>query len=217
MGVEPERSPRENRPRGVKGSSMPRSTQPITVDQFVELVEDGQKADLLDGMICMASPDSRAAAEVNAFLTSLLCLFVQERGLGQIYGPRSAFRLAETYAPEPDLAFVPRDRLHLWEGAVFKGAPDLAIEIIAPDSVNRDTVVKRDVYERAGVDEYWMVNLLDARCTFLRLDGKTYRDVTPEAGALFRSEAVPGFWLDPAWLFAEELPNGLECLHRILG
>ena len=100
---------------------MPRSTQPITVDQFVELVDDGQKADLLDGMICMASPGSRAAAEVNAFLTSLLCLFVQERGLGQIYGPRSAFRLAESYAPEPDFAFVPRERLHLWEGAVFNG------------------------------------------------------------------------------------------------
>ncbi len=196
---------------------MPRSTQPITVDQFVELVEDGQKADLLDGMIYMASPDSRAAAEVNTFLTSLLCLFVDRRKLGQIYGPRSAFRLSDTYAPEPDLAFVPQDRFHLWEGAIFKGAPDLAIEIIAPDSVNRDTVVKRDVYERAGVKEYWMVHILDARCTFLRLDGKKYRDVTPESGSVFRSEAVPGFWLDPAWLFADERPDGLECLHKILG
>ena len=196
---------------------MPRSTQPITVDQFVELVEDGKKADLLDGMICMASPDSRKAALVNGFLTSLLGLFIEKKRLGEIYGPRSAFRLSDTYAPEPDLAFVPRDRLHLWEGAIFKGAPDLAIEIIAPDSVNRDTVVKREVYERAGVKEYWMVHILDARCTFLRLYGKKYRDLTPESGSVFRSEEVPGFWLDPAWIFAEERPDGLDCLNRILG
>ena len=109
------------------------------------------------------------------------------------------------------------DRLYLWEGAVFKGAPDLALEIVAPDSLDRDTVVKRDVYERAGVREYWIVNLLDSRCTFLRLHEKKYRDVTPASRAVFRSEAVPGFWLDPAWLFAEELPDGLDCLNRILG
>ena len=35
----------------------------------------------------------------------------------------------------------------------------------------------------------------------LRLDGKKYRDVTTESGEVFRSEAVPGFWIDPAWLF----------------
>ncbi len=34
-----------------------RATRPITVDQFVELVEDGQKADLLDGIIYLASPE----------------------------------------------------------------------------------------------------------------------------------------------------------------
>ena len=34
---------------------------------------------------------------------------------------------------------------------------------------------------------------------------------------MFRSEAVPGFWIDSAWLFADELPDDLECLNRILG
>ncbi len=196
---------------------MPRAIEPMTVDQFVGVDTDGQKADLLDGMIYMASPDSREAAVVNCFLTSLLSVFVDRRNLGEIYGPRSAFRLSDTYAPEPDVAFVPRDRLHRWEGAVFNGAPDLAVEIVTPDSLNRDTVVKRDIYERAGVKEYWMVHLLDSRCTFFQLDGKKYRDVTPESGSVFRSEAVPGFWIDSAWLFADELPDRLDCLNKILG
>ena len=196
---------------------MPRATQPITADEFVELVQDGQKADLLDGVIYMASPDSPEAADVNGFIYSLLRLFVRRRRLGKVYGPRSAFHLADTYAPEPDIAFVPRDRLHLWKRSFFKGAPDLAVEIVTPDSLNRDPTIKRDVYERAGVREYWMVHHLDSRSTFLRLIGRKYRDVTPESGTVFRSEAVPGFWIDPAWLFADELPDELECLNRILG
>ncbi len=197
---------------------MPRATQPITADEFVERIPDGQKADLLDGVIYMASPDSPEAADVNGFIYSLLRIFVRKRELGKVYGSRSAFRLSDTYVPEPDVAFVSRDRLHLWQGAIFHGAPDLEVEVVTPDSRDRDPKIKRKAYERAGVREYWMVHLFGARsCEFLRLDGKKYRDVTPEPGAIFRSEVVPGFWIDPAWLVADELPDDFECLSRILG
>lgn len=194
---------------------MPRA-QPITVDQFLGLIQDGEKADLLDGMIYMASPDSPEAARRNGFLYGLLDFYVAERELGELYGPRSAFRLSNTYAPEPDIAFVERDRLHLWERAIFHGAPDLAVEIVSTESIDRDRRLKRDVYERAGVREYWMVDLLDGRCTFLRLYEGKYRDVTPGPGEVFHSEVIHGFWLDPEWLFAEKLPRPRACLERIL-
>ena len=38
-----------------------------------------------------------------------------------------------------------------------KGAPDLVIEILSPDSVVRDMKEKFLLYERAGVLEYWVV------------------------------------------------------------
>ena len=61
---------------------MPRATQPITADEFVELVQDGQKADLLDGTIYMASPDSPEAADVNGFIYFLMSGFACKRRLG---------------------------------------------------------------------------------------------------------------------------------------
>ena len=195
---------------------MPRVTRPITVDQFVQLIEDGQKADLLDGVIYMASPDSPGAARVNGFLYGLLDFYVAEFELGEVYGPRSAFRLADTYAPEPDIAFVRQDRLGLWKGSIFRGAPDVAVEIVTTDSVGRDTSVKRKVYERGGAGEYWMIHLLDARCTFLRLEENEFRDVTPRSGSLFHSETVPGFWIDTDWLFAQKLPKRRACQEKIL-
>src|SRR5262245_9265230 len=128
---------------------MPRVIPPVTVEEFLDLVQDGQKADLLDGVIHMASPDSPAAADVNVFLSMLMSGFSPRRKLGKISGPRSAFRLSERHAPEPDLAFVRTERLHRWKGSLFQGPPDLAVEIVTPDSVERDTVIKRQAYEAA--------------------------------------------------------------------
>ena len=202
---------------------MPRATQPVTVDEFVSTVEDGQKADLLDGVIYMASPDSPEAADINGLLSTLLNLYVRKRGLGKIYGPRSAFRLFpgtdENYAPEPDVAFVREERLSSWRGSVFQGPPDLAIEIVSPDSVDRDTVIKRDAYERAGVGEYWIVDLLHRRATILRLTDGTFREIPPvgaEPQRRLRSEVIPGFWISEAWLFTGETPPPDECFAEIL-
>ena len=39
-----------------------------------------------------------------------------------------------------------------------KGAPDLVIEILSPSTRRHDRVVKLDLYQRAGVREYWIVN-----------------------------------------------------------
>ncbi len=199
---------------------MPRAIEPATVDEFVLRVRDGQKADLLDGVIYMASLDSPRAADVNGFLHTLLNFFVCKRRLGKVYGPRVAFRLFpgadEHYGVEPDVAFVHQKRLHLWKGSLVQGPPDLAVEIVSPESIQRDTITKRDAYGRAGVGEYLIVELPQGRCIFLRLEQGTYREVEP-SGTVFHSEVIQGFWLDTAWLFADELPPPQECLEKIVG
>src|SRR6185503_14943770 len=183
---------------------MPRDTPAVTFEEFLALVPDGQKADLLDGVIHLASLDSPEAAEVRLFLTVLLGFFTSNKKLGKMYGPRSAFRLSATYIPEPDLAFVRTGRLHLWKKSYFQGPPDLAIEIVTEDSVERDTVLKRPAFERAGVEEYWMVDLVQGRCTFLCLESGRYREAELEPGSIFRSVVLPGFWLDCGWLLRKE-------------
>ena len=82
--------------------------------------------------------------------------------------------------------------------------------------IDRDEITKRDAYERAGVGEYLIVDLLQRQCTFLRLDGGAYREVQP-SGTVFYSKVVQGFWLDTVWLFADELPPPDECLEKIIG
>ena len=41
------------------------------------------------------------------------------------------------------------------------GAPDLAVEIISPETVRKDSIIKRELYERHGVKEFWLVHPVD--------------------------------------------------------
>jgi Uma2 family endonuclease len=189
----------------------------VTFDEFCFLVSDGQKADLIDGVIYMASPDNTDANEMFAWMLSLLNLFVQTKDLGKVYGSRVALRFNKKNAPEPDVLFVRKQRLHLVRRGFIAGAADLIMEIVSPESIERDYFKKRRQYQRFKVPEYWIIDEMKQEVTLLRLsvDGK-YHTVSARNGVL-RSTAVPGFWLRTEWLWKRPLPKTLAVLTEILG
>jgi len=126
----------ERRSRGASG--------PFRFADFVARVQDGQKADLLDGVIYhLASPDNIDAGTLFVWLITLLAEYVDESDLGHIYGSRVAFRLSDTYSPGPDIAFIRKGREAIIKTNFVNGPPDLAIEIVSPDSIERDCEIKR--------------------------------------------------------------------------
>jgi Uma2 family endonuclease len=187
-----------------------------TFDDFCALIREDQKADLIDGVIYMASPENTAATDIFMWLGGLTDFFVRKKKLSRMFGSRVAFHIDDRNGPEPDLAFVAAKRLRLVKRRRVDGAPDLAIEIVSPESIDRDFVLKRRRYEQAGVREYWIIDELESRVTLLRLgrDGR-YKEVRPRKGVL-ESKVISGFWLRPAWLWQKELPDPDEVLREIL-
>lgn len=188
----------------------------VTVEDFFALVPDGQKADLIDGVIYMASPDTKRNDLIGGFIKFLMQGFSAVRGLGQVFGSRYAFEVSDIRAPEPDVAFVSNARLHLVEQSRMLGGPDIAVEIVSRDSRSRDYVEKKGLYLAAGVLEYWIIDPLQKRAEFYRLRDGQYHLVPLEHNRIFRSQALGGFWLDVEWLFADELPNEFEKLQEII-
>lgn len=75
---------------------------------------------------------------------------------------------------QPDLVVV-CDPVRLDERGC-RGAPDWVIEVLSPATAGHDHIVKRKVYERAGVREYWLVHPVDRIVTVYRLvDGQYAR------------------------------------------
>lgn len=190
--------------------------QPFTFDDFCTLVKDGQKADLIGGVIYMASPDNTEAADLFVWLIALMHDLAERFDSGKVYGSRVAFKLDETHSPEPDIGFVRRERLAAVRRGHVKGPPDLAVEIVSPDSIDRDYKKKRAMYERFGVSEYWLIDEMKRKVTLLRLDRKgNYREVRPRKGKL-HSEVMPGFWIRPEWMWLETRPKKADALAELL-
>ncbi len=59
---------------------------------------------------------------------------------------------------QPDLIYIKKENMSIFDSnGHIHGVPDLLIEIISASSVSRDTVEKFKIYEKYGVNEYWIV------------------------------------------------------------
>ena len=191
--------------------------EPCTFDEFCELVRQDQKADLIDGVIYLASPENTDANRIMGWLGTMLHLNAESKALGVVFCCRVAWRLDYINAPEPDIAFVARKHARRIKRGWVVGPPDLAVEVVSPDSIERDYGKKRSQYERFGVPEYWIVDEIERKVTLLRLGPKgKYREVRPKQGKL-HSDVLPDFWIRPEWLWEETRPTTMQALQEILG
>src|SRR5579875_612507 len=188
----------------------------FTYDDFCALIREDQKADLIDGVIYMASPENTDANDLFIWLIIILRSYADKKKLGRVFGSRVACRLDDRNAPEPDILFVRnehRERLH--RGGV-EGPPDLAIEIVSPESVERDYEKKRKQYQRFGVSEYWIIDDEEKTILQLRLNRRgRYTEVRPRHG-MFHSKVLPGFFLDPNWLWQKPRPFALDIAQQVI-
>src|SRR5947209_18660093 len=119
---------------------------PHTFEDLWSLVPGDQKADLIDGVLYLTPPESPASIALFVWLLGLLDGFVEWEELGSVFASRVAFRLDKRNGPEPDIAYVAKARRRVLRRTFVNGPPDLAVEIVEPESVERDYVRKRALY-----------------------------------------------------------------------
>jgi Uma2 family endonuclease len=184
--------------------------------EFLEFAPE-RKAELIGGEVIMASPASRAHERLFAFLFVLLNAYVWRHDLGHVFGSRTAVRLGipgEVY--EPDICFVRRERSGLITPTYIDGPPDLAVEILSRSTAHDDRTVKKATYEHAGVSEYWVIHPERPLAEFYNLAGASYTLAPVDEEGVYRSAAVPGFWLRQTWLWPESGdPNPLPALQEL--
>ncbi len=84
--------------------------------------------------------------------------FVEVNHLGETrFAPFDVY-LDKRNVFQPDVVFISNENLHKIEANGLHGAPDLVIEVLSPSTVKHDFGKKKDVYERYGVKEYWIID-----------------------------------------------------------
>jgi Uma2 family endonuclease len=184
--------------------------------EFDAWVGDKTRAEWVDGEVVMMSPVIVDHDHVVGWLVGVLGLYAESRQLGTIHGPEVLVRLQKVRRKRlPDVIFVSKERAGIIESKEIGGPPDLIIEVISHDSIERDWFDKYADYERAGVREYWVIDRLSDRveCYKLTPEG-VYHAAKPRAGRLI-SSALRGMYLRPEWLLGITLPTKFSVLKEL--
>ncbi len=153
----------------------------ITVDEYHRMIEAGtlgedEHVQLIAGAVVAMTPQGPAHALVIQNLTRLVA---QGLAADLALRPQLPLTLPDDSEPEPDLAVVlladARSREHHPRTAL------LVVEV-AGDSLRLDRQTKAALYARAGIPEYWIVNLAESTV-------EVHRDPAPETG-VYRAKAV---------------------------
>ena len=134
----------------------------------------GARMELIDGEIIDMAPIGQDHAATVDWLTERLVLTCQGRVIVRVQNP---VRLDRYNEPEPDFAIL-RRRDDFYRTGERAGPGDVLLLIeVADSSLRFDRTVKLPLYARAGIPEYWIVDL-KAR----KLDA--YREPGPEGYAV---------------------------------
>ena len=101
---------------------------------------------------------------------------------------------------QPDLCVV--CDLEKIDGRGCVGAPDLVVEILSPSNSRKDLKDKYEIYQEAGVPEYWIVDADDKAIYRYVLEGDTYIGLPPVSeGDVFSSRKFPEMKIDTRLIF----------------
>ena len=173
----------------------------LTWEDIKSLPEEG-KTELVEGKLYMSPTAGYPHQRIGTLLTVEIVPFVQRNDLGEFLGRDVHVIFDEHNHFEPDLCFIAKQRLHIIQGPIINGPPDVIIEIISESNRAHDTKLKFGYYERYGVREYWLVDPREQSIAVYALEDGRYELLGEfRAGDLVRTRVLAGLELNPARVF----------------
>jgi Uma2 family endonuclease len=176
-----------------------------------------KKAELIEGVVYRPSPvrhieHGRPHFHLNGWLLHYAAYTPGVDG-----GDNSSLRLDLKNEPQPDafLRLLPSygGESDVDEDGYVVGAPELIAEVAA-SSVSYDLGDKREAYRRNGVRAYVVWRVQDHEIDWFILRGDDYEALTADAAGVFRSEVLPGLWLNAPALLGSDLAAMLRTLQE---
>ena len=180
-----------------------------TYQDYLKLNDD-QRYEIIEGELLMAPAPVPYHQAVSRNIEFALWNYVKKKKLGVVYDAPIDVVFDKHNVLQPDIVFVSEKRKDIIGEKAIVGAPDLVVEIVSPSSLGRDTVLKKDIYERFGVEEFWLV-YPDMKCVEALVLNKEGKYELYDEGCLkegkreVSSKVMEGFKLNLREVFEEEV------------
>lgn len=176
----------------------------LTVSDYYRLAEAGilgkaDRVELLEGQLVDMSPIGPRHALATGVLTELLVLATAGQAHVRVQLPIALDDFSE---PEPDFALVRRP----WDG--YPDSHPKALDVlllieVADSSLDYDSGAKLEIYSRAGIREFWIVDLTTNQVLVHRgpTDGGYGSVMTIGMSGTLQIEAMPSVTIPVAKIF----------------
>ncbi len=144
--------------RSTKGQSLRKHAQMIaninTAEQLAKMPQDGNRYELVEGVLCMMSPAGGRHGRIAGNVFRLLANQVVDNKLGATFAAETGFLIAThpDTVRAPDAAFVRQDKMEQLDddSGFLPFAPDLAVEVVSPSDTFADVEKKAFSWLDAG-------------------------------------------------------------------
>jgi Uma2 family endonuclease len=149
----------------------------LTYADYAAIPADGLRHEIIDGEHIVNPAPNLYHQHVSRHLQFQLLMEIELKGHGVVINAPVDLQLSQHDIVQPDLVFVSIARSKIMTPAKIKGIPDLVVEILSPTNSKHDTFVKRMLYQRSGIPEYWIVDPEDQTVLQLVFENGNYREV----------------------------------------
>ncbi|MEK7871352.1 MAG: Uma2 family endonuclease [Nitrospirota bacterium] len=176
----------------------------FTYEDYLLLPDDGRRHELIDGEHFMTPAPSTRHQRILENLLVAIKVFLKKNKLGEVYIAPTDVVLSDLDVVQPDLLFISSHRSSNITEKCIQGAPDLVVEIVSETTRKTDEVIKRKLYERYGVEEYWIVDPELETIKVFRMTGQGYvrsSELSNEAKDLLTTPMLPDLQIPVAEIF----------------
>jgi len=177
----------------------------LTYDDLARMPDDGMRHEIIEGVLYVTpSPIARHQRLVMRLSVAIANFLEVNAGIGEVFAAPFDVVFTRFDVVEPDLLFVADDQRSILTEANAQGAPALVVEVLSPGTKKRDLGVKRDLFDRGGVREYWIVDPEANSITIYRRGhdgGLAKAQSLPSDADAIRTPLLPGFSLSLDRLF----------------
>lgn len=173
----------------------------------------------VEGALVKMSPVSLDHDEIMYYLRQLLRIFFDFRPIGRIVGAPFVMSIpAIRVKREPDLQIILNDNPGKLMKTYMDGPADICIEVVSPESVERDHGVKFAEYEKGKVREYWIIDPIHQEGRFYRLnDDGLYVPHYVDEQSNYQTPLLPQFVLHVPTLWQTSLPAPRAVMDVVRG
>lgn len=179
----------------------------ITYEDLCRMPYDGLRHEIIDGVHYVSPSPGVRHQQLTLRLAFEIELYLRQHpGSGHVFFAPLDVVFTQWDVVEPDVLFVAADQPHVMTMANIQGAPALIVEVVSPGTRKRDEHVKRQLFDRGGVREYWIVDPKHQSVAVFRRSGDQafprVEELTRARRDVLTTPLFSGFALALADLFA---------------